>query len=512
MTQTLRAPLAALLLTAAACAPAALPAGPAPVGPAGPAIEPHPRLRIAAALDSIFDDPAFASAHWGVLVRSTEPGETLYARNAGKMFVPASNMKLVTASAALRALGADYRYRTPVVAAGPVRNGVLHGDLVVVGSGDPAVSARFAGDPRAVLRAWADSLRARGLTRIAGAVLGDDDVFDELPLGRGWAWDDVDAAYSAEVSGLPIDEGAVEVRVEPGDRPGAPPRISLVPATSYVSIVPEVVTGTAESERHVRVTREEGGRRFRVAGSVPAGGEPHTERVAVPDNTLFFATLLHETLAEAGIRVDGLPAEAREGWAAGRAVDTLFVHVSPPLPEILAAFLKPSQNQIGELLLKTLGAELRATGTARAGVAVVDSILRADGLPADLLSQADGSGLSRYNLVAPELLVALLERERGRGDFPVFHAALPVAGVDGTLAGRMRGTPLEGNLRAKTGTLSGVRALSGYLETAEGETLVFSMLVNHHTLSARDADRVAEAALLRLHALPRMVVSADAER
>ena len=487
--------LAALLASAAACAPPPV-AGPAPL--AAP-----PRTAIAAALDSIFDTPAFASAHWGVLVRSAETGETLYARNPGKMFVPASNVKLVTASAALQGLGPEYRYRTAIVAAGPVRGGALEGDLVVVGSGDPTVSARFAGDPRAVLRAWADSLRARGVTRISGRVLGDDDVFDERALGRGWAWDDVDAAYSAEISGLPFDEGSAALRVEPGAEAGSAARVSLAPATAYLRLAADVATGAPESERRVRVERGADPREIRVSGSIPAGGEALEQRVSVPDNTAYFAAVLRETLAEAGIAVGGDAAEAQAGWGAGRTVDTLFVHRSPPLREILPGFMKPSQNQIGEILLKTLGAELRGMGTAGAGIVVVDSLFRMRGLPTGLLSQADGSGLSRYNLAAPELLVLLLEGERGGPHFAVYADALPVAGVDGTLAGRMGDTPLQANVRAKTGTLSGVRALSGYLATAEGEPLVFSMLVNHHTLTARDADRLAEAALMRLYALPR---------
>lgn len=489
-----------LVAAAAACAPPPPAAAPAPVA------LPDGRVRIAAVLDTVFEDPAFASAHWGVLVRSADTGETLYARNAGRMFVPASNVKLVTGAAALQGLGTAYRYRTAVVAAGPVEGGALRGDLVVVGSGDPTLSARFHGDPRTVFAAWADSLRARGVTRIEGAVLGDDDVFDELGLGRGWAWDDVPAAYSAEISGLPMDEGTVLVRVAPGAAPGAPARVTLVPATGYVTVRSEAVTGAAGSAHEVRVTRSADGRTLQVAGRIAADGETHTERISVPDNTLYFATVLRETLVERGIPVRGVAAEAPDEWGAGRRADTLFVHRSPPLPEILAAMMKPSQNQVAEILLKTLGAELRGSGTAAAGIHVADSLFRADGLPGPLLAQADGSGMSRYNLMAPELFVSLLERERRRPDFAVFLASLPVAGVDGTLAARMRGTPLEGRVRAKTGTLSGVRALSGYLETAAGETLVFSMIVNHHTLAARDADRVAEAALLRLHGLPALVL------
>jgi D-alanyl-D-alanine carboxypeptidase/D-alanyl-D-alanine-endopeptidase (penicillin-binding protein 4) len=487
-----------LLALAAACTPARPSAGPAPAPM--PAAGPAP---IAAALDSIFNDTAFASAHWGVLVRSLESGETLYARNAGRMFVPASNMKIVTAAAALEALGPEYRYRTRVAASGPVRDGVLHGDLIVYGGGDPTISERFHGDVRTIFRAWADSLRAHGVLRVTGAVIGNDDVFDDLPLGRGWAWDDAADSYSAEVGGLQLNEGFVTVRVAPGpDRAAA---VTTRPVSDeWVPVVGRVWMAHADSSPRVTIGRADSLSGVVVSGILPADTAVQQE-VSVRNNTRFFASVLRQALLEAGIGIDGQSLDADDDSARGKPASTtpLFTHTSPPMREILPGFMKPSQNQIGEILLKTLGRELRGTGSARAGAAVIDSMAAAWGLPRRLLAQADGSGLSRYNLVAPEFLVALLEREARSPHFDVFHAAMPVAGRDGTLASRMRGTAAEANVRAKTGTLSGVRALSGYFTTAAGERMVFSMIVNHHTLSSRDADRVAEAALMRLIALDR---------
>ncbi len=477
-----------LLLAAGACAPAA---GSTATAPA-PA-----RAPLAAALDSVFADTAFARARWGVLVRSLDSGATLYRRDAEKLFVPASNMKIVTGAAALEALGPDFRYATAVGAAGTVAGGELRGDLVVTGSGDPTVSARFGrGDARAVFRAWADSLRARGITRVTGRVVGNDDVFDDVPLGRGWAWDDLDASYSAEFGGLMLNEGFVAVRVAPGVRPGEAARVTLDPATAYLPVEVRAVTAPAGTRPAVEVARAPVGPGIVVAGTVP----PDTvvaEEVAVRDNTLFFASVLRETLLEAGIRVDG-PAADADALGGAPTPTPLFTHLSPPLREILAGFMKPSQNQLGEVLLRTLGRRLRGQGSGRAGAAVVDSLFRSWGLDTRGLAQADGSGLSRYNLVAPELLVGVLEHMARGPNREVWDASLPVAGVDGTLAARLRGTPLQGRLRAKTGTLSGVRALSGYLPGPAGERLVFSILLDHHTLTAREADRVAEAALLRM--------------
>ncbi|HET6762623.1 MAG TPA: D-alanyl-D-alanine carboxypeptidase/D-alanyl-D-alanine-endopeptidase [Longimicrobiaceae bacterium] len=502
MPRTLRLALAAALLPAlAACHPRLVP------GPA-PAAAPSAERALAAGLDSIFADTAFAHAHWGVLVRSLDRGDVLYEREAGKLVVPASNMKIVTGAVALEALGPDYRFRTRVASTGAARGGTLQGDLVVTGGGDPTIAAHFTGgDSRAVFRAWADSLRARRITRLSGSVVGVDDVFDDVPLGRGWAWDDLDASYSAEVSGLELNEGMATVRVAPGTTIGSPATVTVEPATAYLPVTNAATTGAPGSAATVEIGRplQEAG--IVVTGSIPSDTTGVSDEVAVRDNALYFATVLRESLIAAGIRVDGTAEDADTRLVSidTAALQPLFTHSSPPLREVLAGFLKPSQNQIGEMLLKTLGHELRGgPGSARSGAAVVDSVLRTWGLPsARLLAQADGSGLSRYDLVAPELLAGILAHMARSPNWAVWYQDLPIAGVDGTLAARMKGTPLAGNVHAKTGTLTGVRSLSGYLTTAGGEHLVFSIIANNHTLSSRDVDRVAEAALLRAYTLRR---------
>jgi len=497
---------AALLLAAlAACTPAPArtpPASPVPVPQAAPA-PPSPERRLAQSLDAIFDDTLFAGANWGVEIRSLQTDRVLYQRNAGKLFVPASNMKLVTGSVALEALGPDFVYRTPVVAVGPVTNGVLRGDLVVIGSGDPTIAADFrGGDALAVFHAWADSLRAHGVRRIAGRIVGDDDVFDDVPYGRGWAWDDMADYYSAEIGGLEYNLGVVGVTAAAGQSAGAPARITLDPDTRYVRVANTSHTVPGAMEQ-IEVTRADTGNTFLVAGQIPADTATVRNDMSVRNNTAYFVTVLRETLLASGIRVDGAAVDQDELAPAARPVarDTLWVQTSPPLREILPGFFKPSQNQVGEILLKTMGRALRGEGSARAGIAVVDSVTRLWGLPPRKLAQADGSGLSRYNLVAPEFLIGVLEHMRQSPNWQTFYAALPIAGVDGTLRSRMKGTPLQGNVHAKTGTVSNVRSLSGYMTTAAGEPIVFSILVNHHTVTSRDADRLAETALMRVYGL-----------
>ncbi|CAN5665523.1 D-alanyl-D-alanine carboxypeptidase/D-alanyl-D-alanine-endopeptidase [soil metagenome] len=483
----------ALLALLAACAPAAPARAPAPgsLAALGPEIA------------TIFADTVFAHAHWGVVVRSLGTGETIHRQNGGKLFMPASNMKLITGAAVLEALGPDFRYRTEVAAAGPVQNGVLRGDWVVRGGGDPSISERFGdGEARTVFRAWADSLRAHGVTRVAGAIVGVDEYFDGVPYGRGWAWDDLEAYYSAPVAGLQYNEGAIRVQVFPGRQAGEPGIISLNPPTGHVRIVNETRTVEPGRPPRLRYTHSDAAGTLLVSGEIPSNTVAVERDVAVREPTRFFVTALRETLREAGIQVEGpavLPGDRdEEGLALGR-IAPLFVHHSAPMREIIPAFMKPSQNQMAEMLLKTLGRELRGTGSVAAGVQVVDSLFRGWGFATERqLLMADGSGLSRYNYVSPDLLMELLEHMTRSPNWETWYASLPIAGVDGTLRARMRDTPAEGNVHGKTGTLSSVRALSGYVTTANGERLIFSMIVNGHALSASDADRLVDTALSRL--------------
>ncbi len=461
-----------------------------------------PETGLAGALDFIFADSSFEHAHWGVLVRSAATGETLYRRDAEKLFVPASNMKLLTAAAALEGLGPDYRYRTDFLAAGPVQNGVLRGPLVVRGTGDPTLSTRFGDDARQVMRAWADSLRAHGVTRVAGSVIGVDSAFPGSSLGAGWAWDDLDADYAAEFGALQFNEGILEVSVFPSREVGNPAVVVLDPPTQYVPVDNRTLTGAPGTETSIRLSRDPVGPGIVVEGRVAADSGYAEETVAVRDPTDFFLTVLRETLREAGIAVEGAALDADdlplEDPSVARAYP-LFSYESPPLREILPGMLKPSQNWIAETLLRTVGRELRGEGTASAGAAAADSLFRARGLESGPLRFADGSGLSRYDLVSPDFLVALLDLMRRSPNAGLWYASLPVGGIDGTLERRMRGTPLEGNVHAKTGTLSGVRSLSGYLTTAQGEEVAFSVMLNHHTRSAAAADSVIDAAILRVY-------------
>ena len=455
---------------------------------------------------------------WGVVVQSLDNGEVLYRRNAERLFMPASNQKLVTSSAALARLGADFRFRTAVLARGTRRADTLAGDLVVVGRGDPTFSLHLTGgtDVLASLRPWADSLRARGIRAITGRVVGDGSWFTDPPLGRGWAWDYLSDSYAAPVGALQFNEGFALLEVTPGDTTGAPARAAFLPSGAPLRLFGSITTAPRDSAiNDVEFSRAPFTDSVTASGRVSAGRAPVRLEAAVLDPARYFEAALTQALSEAGVAVLGrslvpaappaapTPAPGAPLTAALAASETLFVWRSPPLRDILPLFLKPSQNQIGETLLRTLGGETRGQASADSGRAVVREVLQGFGVADDAYVIADGSGLSRYDYVAPETLARILVAMARRPDFDVFYQALPIAGVDGTIANRMRGTAAANNVHAKTGSIANVRSLSGYVTTADGERLVFVMIANHFTVPRRVVEVVQDRVLERLASFSR---------
>jgi serine-type D-Ala-D-Ala carboxypeptidase/endopeptidase (penicillin-binding protein 4) len=487
--------LVSVTVVSAACAPAG----------AGPG-EPEPPVSAVAALRAefreIFADPAFRNAHWGVMVQSVETGEILYRQNAEKLFMPASNNKLVTAAVALSRLKPEYRFHTRIAASGTVgADGTLRGDLVVVGGGDPAISERFYdNDPTAVFRDWADSLKARGVTRIGGDIVGDDDLFDDVHLGPGWAWDYLGAYYAAEFGALLYNEGAVTFKITPGDSIGAAAHMNSLPPTRYLEVETDIATVADSIGDSIRAERRPFSNDARIWGTIWAGQDTVTRYIAPYDPTLFFVTVLAETLESEGIEVAGRPVDmdSLSPDERGDSLATLFIHESPPLSEIVTPFLKRSQNQIGEMLLRYVGVVDSDTGSVAAGRRVVVATLTDWGIPQSRYIYVDGSGLSRYNYLSPDALIRLLRVVARRPEFEIFYDALPVAGVDGTIEKRMRGTRAEGNARAKTGYIANSRALSGYVTTLDGELLAFSMIVNNFAESVDAAEYLQDLAVERL--------------
>ena len=433
------------------------------------------RARLAAEIGSALASPALAHSGVTLLVVSLDRGDTLFAREPDRLYTPGSNLKLFTAASALHYLGPDYRFRTPLLAVGPVRGDTLHGDLVIVGRGDPDLDL-------AALAALADSVAARGVGVVAGDVWADASWFDEpADWGPGWMWDDGPYWYWPYISALTVLDNVVRVVVRPGSEPGAPVTVALEPATRFVEVRAGATTGVAGSERSLAIEREwmpRAANVIHVTGALPVDADSATERLSVENPPLYAATLMIELLADRGVEVLGA---ARYGAVLpGEAPDTVAVHVSEPLAASIRNFLKISDNLSGEQLVKTMAAEVAGPpGSYAAGLAAERAFLAAEvGLDTLAFKLADGSGVSRYNVVTAGQIVEVLRYMASREPIAgPWIDALPVAGVDGTLDRRMRGTPAEGRARAKTGTLQGVSSISGYVPSADGERLAFGMMM-----------------------------------
>jgi D-alanyl-D-alanine carboxypeptidase/D-alanyl-D-alanine-endopeptidase (penicillin-binding protein 4) len=448
-------------------------------------------------LQALFTAPEVRHAQWGVNFYSLPNAETVYSLNAGQFMIPASNQKILTTAVAAERLGWDFRFTTRLLATGPLDDdGTITGDVVVVGSGDPTINPRHPERWR-IFDEWAAALRARGVRIINGSLVGDDNAFAEPGWGVGWAWDNLQYGYGAPPSALQYNENQVEVMIGPGLDAGTRAIISTAPYGSGLVIDHDVTTIASDGETQIDIARIPGTAFLRVRGHIAAGAKPVTLTASVDNPTRLYLAALREALARHGIfvaggvtDVDELPAPPRLDHATELLADR-----SPPLTEIIDVTMKWSRNIYAETLLLAMAAS-GEPATGASGLRTMEETLRTWGVVPESYLPRDGSGLSRYNYVTASALTALLSSLwANRVHAEPFQSTLPVAGVSGSLAGRMKGTPAEGRVRAKTGTLSNVRTLSGYATTIEGETIVFSMMANNFRVPAADIDAVMERAL-----------------
>jgi D-alanyl-D-alanine carboxypeptidase/D-alanyl-D-alanine-endopeptidase (penicillin-binding protein 4) len=412
-----------------------------------------------------------------MVVQDAPSGRILFERAGAKRFTAASTTKLVTASVGLHRLGSDFRWATWLAAGGPIRNGVLQGDLWVIGGGDLALS-------RDDLESWAQLLLQAGIHRIEGDVIGDDRAFDLLPWGRGWMWDDLYAAWGAGVSALQLSPSRVQAELRPATEVGSPAVLRFLDEGPTPAMLNRVRTGAPGSEVRLRFVPSAVGAPVALEGWIPADEERVPLALAPTHPTLHLLRHLEGVFTGRGIGVGGgfrRPSEGERAPLVGEreGEDVWSVEVSGgPLGEALGPLLKRSDNQMAEALLRTLGRELGDGGTADDGLEVVHETLAEWGIEPDAAALADGSGMSRYSELTPNALVRLLRRMWQLPEFEVLYEALPVAGVDGTLTRRLVATAADSNLRAKTGSMTGVRGLAGYVTDGDGETLVFAVLLN----------------------------------
>jgi D-alanyl-D-alanine carboxypeptidase/D-alanyl-D-alanine-endopeptidase (penicillin-binding protein 4) len=457
----------------------------------------------------------FDAATWGVKVISLDTGKTLFEHDAQKLFSPASNSKLYSIALALDRLGPDYRIKTSLYAASrPSRSGVLKGDLILYGRGDPTIKSRLHGSN--IFQALEPLVRAltnAGVKRISGDLVADESHFHGAAFGSGWAWDDMEYAYGAEISALTINDNTLQISVKPGATRDAPCLLALSPATSYLSLSNRTHTVDKGLKRAITFYRPLNENVVYVSGQMPLDDVGYLDDLTVHSPAALFGTLFKEALRRQGIKIRGKV--RTRNWLDRQAqpIDwSKFVELgsveSLPMSELAREVMKPSQNLYTDLLLAHVGEQAREADTAtnlsseELGLRELNKFLAEAGVRKGEVLFEEGSGLSRNNLTTPNATIALLQFMSRHKCAGVYLAALPIAGVDGTLRNRMKGTAAAGNVRAKTGTLRWANSLSGHVTTASGEHLLFSIMLNRY--QSTDPNRSAR---VEVDAIPIMLAN-----
>jgi len=445
----------------------------------------------------------------GIKVASLDSGRVLFEENATKLLRPASNMKLYTVATALDRLSPDYRFTTSVYSrARPDTFGIIHGDLTIYGRGDPSIAARFNnGDYFKAIDDLASRIAAAGVKRVEGDLVGDESYFIGPQYGSGWEWEDLTWYYGAEVSALTVNDNALDVFVKPAVEIGKPATVTTGPPDPLLMISNQVTTSARGSRRDISIYRGLGENSVTISGNIPLDDRGYTGGIGISHPALLFVYLLRAALVQKGVSITGKSrttggmnrtaltgSSAAMNVAIGSSVavpvtsqNEIATFQSPPFSLIAAQTLKPSQNLYTELILRTLGklgplsVATNSSGETSedAGLEAVKSFLKTAGIRPESLVLSDGSGLSRNDMITAEASVQLLTFMSRHRYAEVFWQALPIAGVDGTLRNRMKGTAAENNVRAKTGSLSSAASLSGYVTSGAGEKLVFSIMVNN---------------------------------
>jgi D-alanyl-D-alanine carboxypeptidase/D-alanyl-D-alanine-endopeptidase (penicillin-binding protein 4) len=460
-------------------------------------------------LAQLIEQPKYAGAIWGVKVVSLDTGKTLFEHNPQKLFSPASNSKLYTVALALDRLGPDFKIRTSLYSnSKPSNDGVLYDNLIVYGRGDPSINARLHGDVFKALEPLVSALTNSGVQRVDGDIVGDATFIRGPEFGSGWSWDDPESSYGAEISALTINDNILSVSIQPGDDIGTPARLLLSPGTDYLLVSNKVQTIEKAPRRGVSLFRPLEENLVYVSGQVSIGDTGLVEEVTVHEPAGLFIALFKEALNRHGIKVTGKL--RTRSWLEPSTTDcSSLVELgsieSLPLSVIAGEVLKPSQNLYADLLLAQVGERTRLGTTPASetsedlGIAELKKLLAQAGVSDGDVFFEEGSGLSRDNLTTPNATTALLQYMSHHRCGEVYKNSLPVAGVDGTLRNRMKGTVAAGNVRAKTGTLRWANSLAGYVTSAAGERLAFCIMLNRYhstgqgTPARADIDAMAVA-------------------
>ncbi len=458
---------------------------------------------LAKQIDQLIDSSELKQGRWGVFVISLNDGRAVYSRDGDRLFTPASNMKAYTTAVAIDLLGPDYRWRTSVYADKQAdANGVISGDLTLYGRGSPDLISKTKNDAPSLAK-FADQLYAAGVRRVSGNIVGDASYFRGELFGVGWQWNDLQWYYGAEPSALSVDENTVEVTMGPGAKSGESASVVVTPNQNFVRLLNTGTTADRDAPTSIGVLRDLSGNDIHVWGEFPVGGHAFSAFLSVHDPALWAATVFKQALTARGIKVDGevrsrdFRVAEKERFDPQKAIELAFQE-SAPLSEVIRHTNKESDNLYAELILRTLGKDRgsiapdpdarknQTRGDDEAGTAVVRRWLETKGISTRGLAIRDGSGLSRLDLITPESTARLFATMTQSNAATAFYDSLPIAGHDGTLTGRLK--KFEGRISAKTGSLTYVHSLSGYVTTPKGERLAFSILCNDVT-----ADRAAIA-------------------
>jgi len=453
-------------------------------------------------IDTLMDASPVARASVGIHVVDLKTGSALYSRNAERLYLPASNMKLFTAALALDRLGPEYRLTTRLVHA-------PSGDLILIGGGDPSLSGRTypyqkdvpALNPLRAIEDLADQAVAAGIVRVDGDIVGDDQLYPWAPYPPSWTVDDMVGEDGAPVSALTVNDNTIAFSIHPAARAGELAAISFQPAVEYYAVNNQVLTVAGQKEARIRLTRMPGSRQLLVWGSIPLAGPSVRETVAVDDPAFFAACALYDALARRGVVIRGRPVARHRSvsddpWPIEG--DVIATRTSPPLVELLQVIEKVSQNLHAELMLREVARVARGTGTRESGLQELGAWLASIGIKAEEFRAEDASGLSRNDQVSPRAVTRLLSAMAASKNGAAWLSLLPVGGEDGTLANRLCcvSDASAGRLvRAKTGSLTRAVALSGYADSRTRGRLAFSILVNNFSAPQAEVrawvDRIA---------------------
>jgi serine-type D-Ala-D-Ala carboxypeptidase/endopeptidase (penicillin-binding protein 4) len=463
-------------------------------------------------LSTMFSDSNIANAHVGIYVSSLKTKEVIFMRNESKSFVPASNMKVVSTAVAMDFLGADFTYTTTVFLDGLLKktSGEFVGNVIVRGAGDPSLTSPFYLDPMNILHQWCDTFDSLGIRSIRGNIVGDDSYFDDEPWGAGWSWDDIPYNYSAQISALSFNDNKVDVVVKPAFSLGQLADVMVIPTTNYVSVVNSVKTLVKDSVSGINATRQAYSNVIQVSGSIAPAADStqdprRTSSVTVDNPPLFLVSLFKRALVESGIPVRGGIFDAKQ-WGDKIAYTELrpvCYTVSPPLKDIIRNINTVSNNLGAEMVWRTAAKEFSGKGNAEQGSILVQKFMEKNGISMKGMIAADGSGLSRFNMISPKHLAGILAAMYNSRNRAAFTRSLAVPGEKGTLQNRLKNTIAEKNLKAKTGTLTNVSALSGYITTRDQEPLVFSMIFNSYTVPSSAIRAIQDLVCMRLASFSR---------